>query len=339
VKADDIVTLSQNVKVGDNYRVVAGPVRLTLIKVDPVVIAPDGTAETKGRLFLDLNNDKQVQANEILDETNRLQDMATSPLLTIWKRLNVEVDSMGAPEQFVIFAPDDLLRGDVEDPDVSKLSDALRKAYIEVRVDTEHSDKNLPFVYQFGTFNGNLPIEVQQNTVPYYIFQNTGGNRRQRAMFHQVSDQLFWTSYLLGAYERLTDGRSDNDPDMIAQGGAQDGRVIIAETGTLQNKAFSAIFNEVLRDVGDMQGQGYRWTGEQSTRVKQWLTVQSIGTQFFLRLDESAAPTHAMVNYDSTLDANSYSQFPNVPLQYKPADIKLLRQTIAPKGTETQRIQ
>jgi hypothetical protein len=130
-----------------------------------------------------------------------------SRLLTVFRRLHVEVDSMGAPPASETFYPypdsrDDPNPGDVKDPSLDALIPAMKEAYVDVLQDTGHDEHQTTWHYDFPS------------TPDLYAY---GKANRQS---EEAAD--YWSAHVIGVYELgehpdpdaptiFTD--LDNDPD------------------------------------------------------------------------------------------------------------------------------
>ncbi len=148
-----------------------------------------------------------------------------SKIMTVWKRLHVEVDSMG--EVNGIIEVDDAVTGDVPNPDVLLLTSAFAAAYVDVlnegtgirtEVDFNHHVPDLS-----GTPEGNAEIVSQ------------GGLGRDRASLTGS-----WAVYAQGGYEGYED--KDGDPDSLGD------EITLGVTNRLNGK-YSFVFSEVIRDL------------------------------------------------------------------------------------------
>jgi hypothetical protein len=180
-------------------------------------------------------------------------------LLTVWRRLHVEVDSMGAEPSGTVFDAHDLLRGDVPDPDISAFADAFKPAYVTVHRDTGHDTPNMSWRHNFQTPQGELDGAGILN----YFLSEAGyrGTRNQEAT-------AFWVVYVASIYE--FSGGDDNDPD---------NEKALPATTYIGEPELSLIFEEVARDLGEDQ---WNWTVEQRLHFRRLLALHEVGHQFGL---------------------------------------------------------
>jgi hypothetical protein len=181
----------------------------------------------------------------VLDDTVTAADKKASPVLTVWRRLHVEVDSMGAPPQGTIFAADDAPVNDVPEPDTGLIVSAFAPAYILPVFDTGNNNGDAPFVYNITDA------------------QLDGQGQTNRATAESAD---YWVAYIQGAYEG--DVGDDNDPD--------DENAIDGET-TPAEPEYSFIYIEVIRDL--TIDEHPTWN---RTLVEQRTVVHEIGHQFGL---------------------------------------------------------
>jgi len=179
-----------------------------------------------------------------------------SSVLTVWKRLDVETDSMGA----ILDPPtaSDPMEGDVPDPPQSTLiSNAFQSAYVQVAFIGTGSRTNVFF---------------QHNVPPHFLgFQNQTFIIQTKLQGIAGRDQLSepgrWSVYAQGAYEGPIE--SDNDPDgkpntLLGLASPPDGTVM-----------YSLIYMETIRDVcADVGGD--------EAYERQATTLHEIGHQFGL---------------------------------------------------------
>lgn len=180
-------------------------------------------------------------------------DHWSSPLLSLWRRLHVEKDSMGAPPPgFDEWDDDDDLLRDVDlpDPDTSALAAAFYAAYIEV------------------VFDG---VNDQSDTTWHYNFHSEGdaaeaaylrGNRQTQG------SQYYWVCYVASTYESFLP-QMDNDPNEE-----------LAWCGS-SYKAYpnvSAVCEEIIRDVAAQWG----WTEDMKNLARRVVTLHEIGHHFDL---------------------------------------------------------
>jgi hypothetical protein len=209
-------------KPGDNVRIVVAPRSTGLTKFNPLYSATN--VETLGRVYWDSNSSNRYNDGEpVLDENNDINGVHSSPLLTIWRKLHVEVDSMGPPDPMVqyTFGPDDPVPSDIKDPDIAALAPAFRPAFIEIVRLEDISTSALPFTPYFAS-------EAQANG--YF------NSARQ-----SIEDSMFWSVYIAGVYEFIGDGTRDND---VPPDGADNGPL----SGLLGYTGFSGRDHSFVRN-------------------------------------------------------------------------------------------
>lgn len=137
-------------------------------------------------------------------------------LLTIWRRLYVEVDSMGSEPQGQQFAPDDTFRDDIPDPPLDALREAMREAYVEVLRHAFHSETSTWWKYNF----------VNAAERREYCLTGLQGHAPTRGSGNEEAID-YWVVYVVGVYESGWTGEqgigndqdpipddTDNDPDL-----------------------------------------------------------------------------------------------------------------------------
>ena len=152
----------------------------------------------------------------------------TSDVLTIWRKLHVERDSMGvALGPFDTANPDptgisDAVLGDIPDPILDLMAAAFRPAYVEVVLppDTGEDTPEVRFAYHVPSGGSTAQGDVGRRS---------------------MSTEGRWVVYIQGAYEQ--DIAMDNDPDGEA--------AVLGVTGDLRN---SLTFFETIRDVSALGG-------------------------------------------------------------------------------------
>jgi len=243
----------RNIQPGNNFRVIAGARQAD---VDRVLAK---AADSDSEVFYDENGNARWNSGEVtLDDEMNIHGCVSTRVLTIWRYLYVEVDSMGAPPPETQF-PDDALAidaapGDIPAPDTGLLYAAFEPAYIEVVVGTAYDEPTIPFVYHV----------VDATAASRGIGQSDG----------------FWSAYIAGAYEGETE--LDNDPDTES---ARWGETMSEEPEC------SFIYFEVLRDVHN-DGEYPNWDNGVYPQAydERQSVVHEIGHQFSLWTDGTHPP-------------------------------------------------
>ena len=125
---------------------------------------------------------------------------AVSPTITIWKKLYIELDSMGQCDGPMDADDDDAVCSDIPEPLMDLFSAAFRPAYIDV-LPANQTDSSMIFRYHL-------------NAAADYLHQDYLGNKDA-----PNSSSGHWEAYLYGAYEPALG--IDNDPDSEdSQGGS-----------------------------------------------------------------------------------------------------------------------
>jgi hypothetical protein len=270
---------------GDNFRVAAAEreIYFDYIKVISSQTAP----ETRGRLYVDKNENDNLDPGEpAVDENSPASDkngvdvVFSTPLLTVWRRLHVEVDSMGAPPAGTQFTQEDPApagpNGAVPRPNTDKLDDAFHNAFIDVDVlsEAEGSQSDLTFEPSWPTVaarddyflhNGDLGDPNDPN--------DTTGYRKTKD-----EDAMYWTAYVAGVYEIQFPG-----DDQFKFNHDNDGEGEVGALGftplTPDEPEYSMIAMETIRDVA----AEYDWSPAEITHIQQLVTIHEIGHQFGLK--------------------------------------------------------
>lgn len=194
---------------------------------------------------------------------------AATPILTVWKRLHIEVDSFGAVQGPL--DADDAAFDDLPDPianaegttgqaALAPLKEILAPAFVEPFYDAVNSKGDIAFNHQLDY---SIPV-VNGTSVDDQTLIN---ERNEHA--GSVSNTGSWGAYLLGAYE-VADGKyyggsnyigySDNDPD----GETIPGTVSTGyPTGMTASNcgsgapSISVTFDEEIRDLCAQSGTNY----------------------------------------------------------------------------------
>jgi hypothetical protein len=236
--------LTVGMQPGDNYRAVA-----TVKEGALNTVSAKQNDTDKARVFDDVTN-LPLPSDKV---------KVTEQLLTVWRRLHVEVDSMGAPPEGTQFDDDDLLTGDVPDPDISGYADAFSSAYVTSVRDTGHDNPSMPWRYNFQTIGGSPDGAALWS---YFI----GGPNPQRGTRNQ-EQPLYWVAYVASIHEFTS--ANDNDPD--------DGHALPATT-VGNEPEFSIVMEEVARDVAAQ----WQWTPFQTANFRRVLALHEVGHQFEL---------------------------------------------------------
>jgi len=282
---------------GNNWRIAAGARESEVGRVKPLA------ADSASRLFYDHNNDGWYDTTDwdecVLDEFSFPfggHGIAVTPLLTLWRKLHVEVDSMGEEPEGTTFEEDDLLRGDVPDPDTSGLAGPFGDAFIDVVIGTIHDDSHTPWKDSFSSVSAM-----------YGYMVGADGERGTK----DDESAAYWSVYVIGIYEDC-DPLLDNDPNQEL---ARDG-----VTGNSEPE-WSAVNTEVQRDLA----AGWGWDEAEKQAVARGVVVHEIGHQFELQDDPQDFPTHVMFDPDTPAKEDL---LPQVPLQFHESDIRKIRRDV-----------
>jgi len=254
-----------SIQPGNNFRVSAHgfPEVLTLVKAL--------NRDNQARLFWDdywdgdpahIDRFEPEQGDVALDETTWHREIAITPQLIVWRKLHVEVDSMGVPETEVFpddGKPIDVNPGDVPAPDTGLLASAFEPAYILPVLGTPYDEDTVDFVYHVW------PPEEEVAS---------------RGIGESAA---YWSAYVIGAYESMQ--HVDGDPDSEDfQFGHTEG----------DEPEYSFIYHETLRDAHN-DGACPGWAGGVYPQdyAERQTVVHEIGHQF----DVYPGTVHPPVGY------------------------------------------
>jgi hypothetical protein len=278
-----------DIQPGNNFRVIAGARALQLGYVLPKA------ADAGSSVFYDDNDNGIWNAGEVtLDDEFSVEGCVATRELTIWRYLHVEVDSMGTDPPGYNFPADDLLRGDVADPELGGLVDAMRDAFVEV-VGSTFDSSTTPWEHNFANLDDMESYMV--------------GDFGQRGSVNESAP--YWSAYVIGVYEAYEPTVRDNDP------GTEE--ATFGATGS-DEPEWTAIMQETLRDVANQ----WQWNAEEIERVRRAIVAHEVGHQF--ELDHTAfedPPTHAMWCHK---DDETEDLWTEVPFQYRESDLKQIRE-------------
>ncbi|GBC99526.1 hypothetical protein HRbin17_02051 [bacterium HR17] len=170
---------------GDNFRIAATVDQNQLVSLAPRKRVRDGSIwfvrkDTQGKVT------KWV--GKVNDDTTRPAKTKASPVLTVWRRLWVEVDSMGSPPAGIQLGEDDLTTVDIPDPPLDALTEAMKDAYVEVfKVGAGYSESDTDWKYVFKA-GGQGDDDIV----------NYCRNRRQSRNLEAID---FWVTQVVGIYE------------------------------------------------------------------------------------------------------------------------------------------
>ncbi len=245
---------------GDNYRFAAMGRRTVADEVYPKI------DDDQGRLFhgrppYELGDEIIDEQNPLLDPNTQLPIVISAPLVTVWRRLHVEMDSMAAPPQGTQFTATDLTPGGALSfpaDAMTTLTESLQPAFILPEEFASGSQNNLQF--SLGAQNQNL---AALNTYMYSYRQSMSAQGQE--------DNDYWAVYIAAIYEMFAGDAYANDNDLDTE---------LAFEGWTQGTEpeYSVINNEVIRDVGAEWG----WTAAQVKALQTLVFVHEIGHQFEL---------------------------------------------------------
>jgi hypothetical protein len=305
------VTVLLPLQPGDNLKVAAALEQW----VRDAMYVRQGSQEDALRVWVSSDPDWKVpEGNE--PDTN--PPARATDLLTIWRRLYVEVDSMGSEPQGQQFAPDDTFRGDIPDPPLDALREAMREAYVEVLY-SAHSEPDTWWKYNFDL---TPPILTEGEGWKYCItgLQNhapTRGSRNEEAID-------YWVVYVVGVYE-IGEGvgggiANDQDPIPNDMDNDPDAEPNIPGTTNPTEPECSLIGYEQIRDVAAQHGVD-------PNLYYAIVTAHEIGHQFGLGHTRSLEPGDLMwAPYDDASEALAIQ----TPWRWRPDHIDAIRRLKKP---------
>jgi len=159
-----------------------------------------------------------------------------SKVMTVWRNVNIELDSMGWFTGVPDVSGDDAVIGDVPDPPATSLvTNALATAYLNA-VYWGHGLRT------DATFVHHLPSNFRPSA-PADQFHDQGISVRD-----SVSSSVRWALYLQGAYENAEDRDNDPDPGQPPESLAVLGATISREPGVGCGR-YAFLYTETIRDV------------------------------------------------------------------------------------------
>ncbi len=283
-----------SIQPGNNFRVAAGGREDEMNLVKPL------SHDAAGQLWFDRNDNGYYEpgnAESILNEqTGGMAAFRVTPKLTLWRKLHIERDSMGAEPPGYPFPTNDLLRGDVPNPNLSDLQLAFGEAYIQVVLGTQYDNSQTPWRHDFASLGDMNDYMV-------------GANGERGTRNHESA--AYWTAYVIGVYEAFEPDHLDNDPDSE-----------VASTGLTASAEpeWSAIPMEIIRDVAAQHG----WTPAQTAALQRSVVVHEIGHQFELGDDYNGNHTHVMCSYRTDVPGER-DQYLD-PISFRESDLGKIRE-------------
>jgi len=225
-----------------------------------------------GRAYFDSNNDNNYDDGEPILGSGVPHDtpegrMLSTQLLTVWRKLFVEVDSMGAPVAGTNYGfdaaqpTDDPEPGNIADPPTSGLAAAFLPAYIEVQeLGTAPA----------GGATADLPNETDLQFFHDLTSLSLAGSVAS-ASRQAVSEQYWWTVQVFGVYEFFPSGDDNDDTNQPA---GTDGNDEFGLTGySVAAADVALIATEVVRDLS----VEHNWTAAQTSNFLVGLVIHEVG--------------------------------------------------------------
>jgi len=220
-------------------------------------------------------------------------NVAKTEIMTVWKRLHMEVDSMGEVVGPLDSDGDDALIGDVPDPDVAFAEGILAPAYIAVVPETSFDTGNV----QFDAHLPDSSLASEEDQHAQYVTQ---GNRGRGSL----SSTGTWWTYIQAAYE----GDIEEDLD-------SDAKALLGVNSGLSGK-WGFQFTETIRDA-------MQFAARDEAYGKRFNYVHEMGHQFGLDhpLNPDLVPSNLMQEPD--FDANGFLTLGEPYVL--PSDLRILR--------------
>ncbi|MBW3539251.1 MAG: cadherin-like domain-containing protein [Planctomycetes bacterium] len=261
---------------GNNWRLAVAGRQAELDPLEPLSV------DSSSRLFYDQNRDGfwdgDLAGEPAIDEGGMYRGVLATPSLMLWRKLHVEVDSMGTTEGQV-FPGDDEAVADVPDPDTGMVAGAFAAAFIEVLVGSNFDHGGLPFDYHLS---GDITMK-----------------QRGQANRGLGVSQFYWSAYVEGAYEPHPSEDADPNTENYSVG---------ATVPPIGEPQYSFIFLETIRDVSDDVHPAWNRVAREQQTV-----VHEIGHQFGLLHEDG----ELMAQIDQRTDqTSSFSEDSIVSLRF-----------------------
>lgn len=221
----------------------------------------------------------------------------TSRIMTVWKRLHVEFDSMGEVIGPLDPAGDDALIGEIPEPDGSMLAAAFKSAYVEVVL--TDSQFNSPDVM----FDPHVP-DSGMVSEPSILFQ--GYSQGEAGRESESLDGSWWV-YLQRGYEGEIE--ADNDPDEETE-----------ELGSTYYDKWSLVFPETIRDYAR------EFSTQEEHYTQRMVVLHEIAHQFGLTHDLDSPPSVLSQPMPIMPGLPNEGEPTNVPVpRFKPSQLRFIR--------------
>jgi len=190
---------------------------------------------------------------------------------------------------------DDLLRGEIPQPDTDAFADAFDDAYIVPVFDTGNNSTATPWHYDFyGSVTDMVNYAASHKAT--------------------IESAAFWVAYIIGIYETYeTDHDNDDDTEACAKAFNYE-----------PEPEYALVCLEVERDVAKQHG----WSDGEKEHSRQGAALHEIGHHFELQ-DEGGEDKNTHVMWAAGTDAQE-DKYKNLPLIFKEADIAEIRRCASP---------
>lgn len=230
----------------------------TLQNGPPVSTAYDAAGCSKVRFHVSAAPGDNFQVMALL-ATQLGSRSVTSQIMTVWRRLHVELDSMGDVTGPV--GEDDAVIGDIPPPDPGLLAAVFAPAYIEIVLDGPGSNTDVAFDAHVPDVLGSMPdAEVVNLALTAQGVLGRDG----------LATPGVWRAYAQGTYE----GGEDEDFDPDSETGYALGR-----TNRDLGK-YSFIYTETIRDLANSTDEPSICVTRDESYLRQATLVHELAHQF-----------------------------------------------------------
>jgi hypothetical protein len=298
--------------IGDNYRIVAAPRSTNFDNIEAIYSA--SPAHTLGLLqyedgpgrsptFTILEGGPQgIPGNTIF----------LSPLLTVWRTLWVEIDTMEDPPNVAARQGDNL--ESIPAPDIGAFTDAFSAMFIDVQALPAAINSHSTFTFMHHGSKADWAAKI------------VGANKARDT---QTESDHFWTVYLASVYEigQIGDSfsKDNDDADDTNDDDAEDNEFAMLGWTEDDGPDYSLIAQEVVRDL--IAEHATEWNPTEAGLVHQVVALHEIGHQFLGTGPDGFAHIGPFLNHvmaPPSLDTQE-PQIPSMQLVFSPVHIDFIR--------------